>query len=347
MLYKIGLPLLSLAAVLFALRHVVIADEEPPKQPPPVEPARSPYLSPLAGAGVIEPMTENIAVGSHLPGVVAEVFADVNSEVAAGAKLFRLDDRQLRAELEVRQAMLDAAKAMLEKLRSQPRPEELPITEAKVEEARALVADAKAQYDRAEQGNRTGAVAEDEFVRRKFTVATANALLAKAEAELKLLRKGAWKPDLLVAEAQVKQAAAQVKQTETELSRLEVTAPVAGRVLQKNVRPGEYVGIPPGQPLMVVGDVRTLHVRMDVDENDISRFKTDLPGKAITRGANKREVNLKFVRVEPYVVPKKTLTGSGTERVDTRVLHVIYAIETRDPNLYVGQQVDVYLDASK
>jgi len=164
---------------------------------------------------------------------------------------------------------------------------------------------------------------------------------------LKLLRKGAWKPDLLVAEAQVKQAAAQVKQTVTELSRLEVTSPVAGRVLQKNVRPGEYVGIPPGQALMVVGDIRTLHVRMDVDENDISRFNKNSPGKAITRGANKREVSLKFVRVEPYVVPKKTLTGAGTERVDTRVLHVIYAIETRDPNLYVGQQVDVYLDAGK
>ena len=86
---------------------------------------------------------------------------------------------------------------------------------------------------------------------------------------------------------------------------------------------------------------------MDVDENDISRFQQDLAGKAITRGANKREVSLKFVRVEPYVVAKKSLTGSGTERVDTRVLHVIYAIETKYANLYVGQQVDVYLDAAK
>ena len=347
MLFKIGLPLLSFAAVLFALRHVVIADQEPPKEPPPVEPVRTPFKSAIAGAGMIEPMSENIAVGSHLPGVVAEVFADVNTEVAAGAKLFRLDDRQLRAELEVRQAMLEAAKAMLEKLRNQPRPEELPITEAKVAEMSALMADAKAQFERAEQGNRTGAVAEDEFVRRKFAVSTAAAQLAKAEAELKLLRTGAWKPDILVAEAQVKQAAAQVKQTEIELKRLEVASPVAGRVLQKNVRPGEYVGIPPGQALMVVGDVSTLYVRMDVDENDISRFKKDLPGKAITHGANKREVALTFVRVEPYVVPKKTLTGAGTERVDTRVLHVIYAIKTRDPNLYVGQQVDVYLDAGK
>ncbi|WP_020468637.1 HlyD family secretion protein [Zavarzinella formosa] len=347
MLFRYGLPLLAFASMMFALRHVVIADQEPPKQPPPVEPSRTPFKSALAGGGVIEPKSENIAIGSHLPGVVAEVFANVNDEVEAGQKLFRLDNRQLLAELEVRQAMLESSRSSLEKLRSQPRPEEIPITEATVQEARVMVEDTKAQFARAERGHSSGAVSEEEYVRQKYAVATANAKLTKAEAELRLLRSGAWKSDLSVAEAQVKQAQAQVLQTETELKRLEVTAPVKGRVLQKNVRPGEYVGIPPGQALMVIGDVSTLHVRMDVDENDISRFKKDLVGKAITRGANKREVSLKFVRVEPYVVAKKSLTGSGTERVDTRVLNVIYAIETKDPNLYVGQQVDVYLDAAK
>ena len=347
MFFRYGLPLLAAAALLFAARHVVVADQEPPKESPPVEPSRTPFKSSLAGAGVIEPKSENISIGSHLPGVVTEVFVDVNTEVEAGQKLFRLDDRQLRAELEVRQAMLSSALASQEKIRNQPRPEELPITEARVEEARVAVEDARAQFARTEQGYRTGAVAEDEFVKRKYAVATANAQLAKAESELKLLKAGAWKPDLLVAESQVKLARAQLLQTETELKRLEVTAPVRGRVLQKNVRPGEYVGIPPGQALMVIGDLSTMHVRMDVDENDISRFKKDLPGKAITRGANKREVSLKFVRVEPYVVPKKALTGSGTERVDTRVMHVIYAIQGNDPNLYVGQQVDVYLDTGK
>lgn len=347
MVFKIGLPVLSIAALLFALRHVVVADQEPPKEPPPVEPSRTPFKSTVAGAGVIEPKTENISIGSHLPGVVSEVFVEVNTEVNAGDKLFRLDDRQLRAELEVRRSMLDSAKASLEKLRNQPRPEELPITEARVEEARVALEDAKTQFARTEQGYRAGAIAEDEFLKRKFAVATANAQLSKAEAELKLLRSGAWKSDLLVAESQVKLAQAQLLQTETELGRLQVSAPVKGRILQKNVRPGEYVGIPPGQPLMMIGDVSTLHVRMDVDENDISRFKKNFPGKAITRGANKREVSLKFVRIEPYIVPKKALTGSGTERVDTRVMHVIYAIETNDPNLFVGQQVDVYLDTSK
>jgi HlyD family secretion protein len=59
------------------------------------------------------------------------------------------------------------------------------------------------------------------------------------------------------------------------------------------------------------------------------------------------EYQLRFVRVEPYVVPKKSLTGENTERVDTRVLQVIYAVENPDPPLYVGQQLDVFIQASR
>jgi hypothetical protein len=55
-------------------------------------------------------------------------------------------------------------------------------------------------------------------------------------------------------------------------------------------------------------------------------------------------LGLSFVRVEPYAQPKKSLTGSGTERVDTRVLQVIYSIEPSEQTIYVGQQLDVYLD---
>jgi hypothetical protein len=52
------------------------------------------------------------------------------------------------------------------------------------------------------------------------------------------------------------------------------------------------------------------------------------------------------VRFEPFVVPKKSLTGDSTERVDTRVLQVIYRIEDNKLPLFVGQQMDVFIDAS-
>jgi hypothetical protein len=47
------------------------------------------------------------------------------------------------------------------------------------------------------------------------------------------------------------------------------------------------------------------------------------------------------------VIPKRSLTGQNTERVDTRVLQVIYAVQSGDLPLYVGQQVEVYVDAGK
>lgn len=341
---KLFLPLLSLAMLAFAVKHVVTANQVEPKPAPPIEPARSPYKFALAGSGVVEPRTENISIGSHLPGVVAKVHVSVGQQVRVGEPLFELDDRQLRAELSVRRSNLLAVKTQLEKLDNQPRVEEVPPVEARVREARVAVSDAKDQLQRAQRVMGSRAMAEEDVVRRSNAVQIAEAQLARAEADLALLKAGAWKFDRRIAEANIAQAEALVKQTETELGRIVVTAPVDGAILQKNIREGEYVGIPPGQALLVLGDISRLHVRVDIDENDLPRFKSNLSGKASLRGDPKTAIELQFVRVEPFVIPKKALNGSGTERVDTRVLQVIYAVNGSDVPLFVGQQLDVYLD---
>jgi hypothetical protein len=92
--------------------------------------------------------------------------------------------------------------------------------------------------------------------------------------------------------------------------------------------------------------VAQLHVRVDIDEYDIPRFVPDAPARATLKGQPTADFfPLRFVRVEPYVVPKKSLTGDNTERVDTRVLQVIYAIDTAGKRLFVGEQLDVFIDA--
>ena len=125
-----------------------------------------------------------------------------------------------------------------------------------------------------------------------------------------------------------------------------IRALVDGEVLQVNVRPGEFVGAPPSQALVVLGNVTQLHVRVDIDEYDIPRFIADAPARATLKGQPDESFPLRFVRIEPYVVPKKSLTGDNTERVDTRVLQVIYAIDTGGRRLFVGQQLDVFIDAA-
>ncbi len=96
----------------------------------------------------------------------------------------------------------------------------------------------------------------------------------------------------------------------------------------------------------MVGNVRPLHVRADIAEQDVPRFFPQAAARAVLRGHAKHSYTLKFVRVEPYVVPKKSLTGDATERVDTRVLQVIYAVLPERGGLWVGQQVDVFIEAT-
>jgi hypothetical protein len=116
-------------------------------------------------------------------------------------------------------------------------------------------------------------------------------------------------------------------------------------VLQVNVREGEFVGAPPSQALVVLGDChKRVHVRVDIDEHDIPRFKKEAPAQASLRGTPQVKYPLKYLRVEPYVIPKKSLTGDNTERVDTRVLQVIYELDTTDRPIYVGQQLDVFIN---
>lgn len=346
MLTKIGLPIVALVLIAFSVNFLMTSKTRMPELPPPIQPAESPFLNTVAGAGMVEPETENISVGSPVPGVVVEVIAKVGENVKAGDPLFRLDDRQLRAQLAIRQAMLEDAKAELEKLNEMPRKEELPRAEARVLEAKADWEDWEQQWSRGEALVTKKAMSEEEFVQRKQKAIQARERYNSAVAEYDLLKAGAWEPDKRVAQAAVDQAAAQVKETQTDLDRLVIRALVDGEVLQVNVRPGEFVGAPPSQALVVLGSVNQLHVRVDIDEYDIPRFIADAPARATLKGNAAESYPLRFVRIEPYVVPKKSLTGDNTERVDTRVLQVIYAIDTGGKRLFVGQQLDVFIDAA-
>ena len=357
------LPAVAVVALGFAAVQLSKAQQKPPPVSPPIEPGKSPYTKQLAGAGIVEPETENIAVGSNVSGVVQRVTVTVGQTVKPGEKLFQLDDRSLRAELAVREALKGSAQATLDKLLLPPRDEERPAFEAKILEAEANRKDLKQTYDRL--ASAAGAVSADEVSRRRLAVEVADAQVAKVKADFQLWKAGTWAPDRKIAAATVAQTDAQLRQTNTELERLTVTAPrfrwrslsdgrdapddagVEYKVLQVNVRPGEFVGNTPNQALVVLGCVGKLHVRVDLDENDIARFDTRFAGVAKPRGNPDASYPLTFVRVEPYVVPKKSLTGAGTERVDTRVLQVIYALDTKGQPLYVGQQMDVFLNAKE
>ena len=357
------LPLVAVIAFGFAILQMTKAQQKAPPVLPPTEPARSPFPNAVAGAGIAEPETENISIGTHLAGIVTAVHVRVDDRVKAGANLFELDDRALKAEREVRRANLLSAKAQQDKVLLVRREEELPPYRAKVAETQANLEDKQILFDRVR--NLTAGISDEDVQSRKMAVLIANRQLEKAVADLKLMEAPIWGPDRAIAAATVMQSQNLFEQTEIELGRLRVTAPrvrkpsapratgpipdgdlVEFKVLQVNIRPGEFVATSQGQALIVLGAIGKLNVRVDIDENDIGRFRPGIPGSASPRGNPGKSFPLKFVRVEPYVIPKKSLTGGNTERVDTRVLQVIYSIDLAEPGLYVGQQLDVSLDCA-
>ena len=341
------LPALALGLLAYAVWFVRFTRPKISDPPPPIAPASSPYAATLAAAGVIEARSENIAVGSPTAGIVVAVEVVVGDEVAAGAPLFRLDDRKLKADLEVKQGQLSERRAELVRLEAEPRKEEIPLKQAAVREARSELTQAQDDLRRAEETFAKKVTTEQELITRRQAVVTSQSRLDRCQADLELLEAGSWQYDRDVVAAGIARAEKEVEAIVIELDRLVVRALVPGRVLQVHVRPGEFVAAPSQEPLVILGDTQRLHVRVDVDEYDIARLKPGAEAVACPRGNLSQRYPLDFVRIEPFVVPKKSLTGDTTERVDTRVLQVIYEFDPTDlPPLFVGQQVEVFIEAA-
>ena len=308
MLTKYIIPAVAVCGIIFAVLFVRAGSKPIPASQPVAQPARAPYEAYVAGAGIVEASTENIAIGTVVPGIVTEIFVKVGDHVSKGQPLFKIDDRDLQALLLVRQASLESARA------------KLAVEQAGLE-------DLQNQLDMYKNVGDSRAITREELDRRQFAVNTQNARVVSAQAD-------------------VKSAEAQVQQTQTDLDRLIVRAQADSDVLQVKVRRGEFAptGVL-GTPLMLLGDVKTLHVRVDIDENDAWRLQPGARARASLRGNRDLATELQFVRTEPYVVPKRSLTGESTERVDTRVLQVLYSFPAEKLPVYVGQQMDVFIEA--
>jgi len=152
--------------------------------------------------------------------------------------------------------------------------------------------------------------------------------------------------DVSQAEAALAQAKAQLVQLQMEIERRIVRAPVAGEILQLKMRLGEFLeASAASQPLLILGGVKRMNVRVDVDEYDVARFHPGDEAVAFVRGHPELKVPLRYEYTEPFMVPKTALTGQSTERTDTRVLQVLYSFKPGAVPFYTGEQVDVYIHA--
>ncbi|HSM54238.1 MAG TPA: efflux RND transporter periplasmic adaptor subunit [Erythrobacter sp.] len=264
----------------------------------------------VAGAGVVEPSSEIIDIGTSLAGLVTQVAVKPGDFVAQGQALFVVDERAARARLREANAAIGEARAA-------------------IAEAQSARTTAQRQLDLYAAIGDPAAVSRSEVIRAEGDAAAATARLELARSRL------------AAAEAAANSA-------QTELNRLTVRAPIAGEILEVNIRPGELVTTMggSGDPYIRMGETRPLHIRIDIDEDDATRVALGQNAVVSPRGAADRRVEATFVRAEPLVVPKRSLTNSAAERVDVRVLQLIYALPDNARGTFrVGQQVDAFIPA--
>lgn len=262
---------------------------QPPSQH--FEPAINPFDNTIAAAGIIEAVDKNIEIGVPQSALVKEVYIKVGDSVQSGQILFRLDDRELHAQLLVQKAQAGISLAHL--LRAQDQLSRLEL----IEDLRAI-----------------------------------------SQEEIKTRRA-----DVEIAKAQLEASEAHVTHTILMLERLCITAPRDGVILQNNVRKGEFLSAG-GYPAIILGNLEHLQVRAEIDEQNASHVYPNTAASAFPKNNSSVKIPLHFERIEPYVIPKRSLTGASDEKVDTRVLQVIYSFEHPSYPLYVGQQVDIFIE---
>lgn len=295
MIRRYILPLLALFGVVIIIVAIIIDNQPRRAAPAALQWPTAPYATYVAGAGIVETSSGNIAVGTPVSGIVTVIYVKWGDYVKVGDPLFKIDDRDLQAQ-------------------------RLPVL-ASVKEAEARLTHARDQLKLAESVPDRRAVSKEDMNNRSAAVAVGETEWASVQAQLKKIK--------------------------LEIDRRTIRALVPGKILQINIRPGEFAQSSVlAKPLMLLGNDERLYLRVDVDEFDASRIKPGAPAVAFVRGAPERQATLRFERIEPYIVPKTSLIGSGAERVDTRVLQVIYSFDPGALATYVGQQMDIYIESS-
>jgi len=149
------------------------------------------------------------------------------------------------------------------------------------------------------------------------------------------------------AKMQLDEARAHVEMIKTNLDRLTIYSPIDGYVLKVLGRIGEYITPSSSNPSMVIGDLDDINVRVSVDEADIKRLDQNAQAVGMLRGSATKEIELKFLRYEPYVIPKLNLSNNVIEKIDTRVLEVIYKFDNSKVGAIPGQQMDIFIEEIK
>lgn len=352
----------AVGGIIAGLLSAYLGGREKMPQPPVFDPAPNPYAKGIYSTGVIEslqPTGENINLYPEVAGVITRILVAEGQAVKQGEPLLKMDDSVQRATVEQQHSQAEAAHALLEELKAQPRKEVLDIAKAQLDFARANLTTAETQLKKLQNAYDMDAksVSKDNL---DNAINAAKAAKASVEVALKnynLTKAGAWSYDIQNQERQYAALTNTYRAGSALLEKYTIKAPVDGVVLSIKASLGSYVS-PQGvydtytqglNPVIVMGNPEDeLVVRCYVDEILINRLPdvSKMQAQMFLRGTKIR-IPLEYIRLQPYVSPKIQLSNQRTERVDVRVLPVLFRFKKPDNvQLYRGQLVDVYINES-
>ncbi len=329
-------------------------------EPPVFNPASNPYGKGIYANGIIESLQtsgENINIYPEVSGTVIKIPVFEGEIVHRGTPLLLLDDSIQKAVVEQQEAQAEAARSLLDELRSQPRKENLEVAKAQVDYAKANLKSLHDQFDKQRKSYELNSksVSKDALDNAENAFKVAKANLEVVQKQYDLTKAGAWIYDIKNQENQYEALLKAFAASKALLDKYLIKAPIDGVILSINAAVGSYVSAQGTyntytggfNPVIVMGSLQSqLGVRCYIDEILIHRLpeSSQIKAKMFIRGTD-ISIPLEFVRVQPYVSPKIQLSDQRAERVDVRVLPVIFRFEKpKNVNLYPGQLVDVYVE---
>jgi len=298
----------------------------------------------VAGPGAVEPVSEDIKVGSELSGKLRNVLVEEGDRVHSGQVVAVLENADLQAQILNSAALVSQREAELRKTINGARNQERRQAESSVQESDAVLENAKAEADRHNQLFSDGIVSREDKDRYVREYDVAKAQHEEARQHYALIDDRPREEDIAAAQAALDLAKAQLAQAQAVYQKTLIRSPIEGVILRKHHRAGESVSnsstVP--DPIVTIGDNSVLRVRVDVDETEVAKVRVGQAAYVTADAYGKQRFAGHVVRVGNELGRKNVRTDEPTEKVDTKILETLVQL---DPGIQlpVGLRVDAYI----
>jgi len=302
----------------------------------------------VAGPGRVEPETEEIKMGAELTGRLKSMFVEEGQQVRAGQVLAELVNDDYRAQVASAEAQVRQKEAEMRKVFNGARLEERNGALSSVEEAQAVMANAESEMKRHQKLYEAGVISQEEEDRYTKEYEVAKAQYHEKVENHTLIDEATREEDRSMARANLEDAKAKLAEAQALYAKTFLRSPIDGTVLRRYHRAGESIssGLTTPDPIFSLGDTRSLRVRVDVDETDVSKLALGQKAYVTADAYGGRKFWGHVVRIGQELGRKNIRTDEPAERVDTKILETLIQLD-HGASLPIGLRVDSFILAAE